>query len=81
MIVSKVDRKRHAKCIEKDAKDEKRYKLEGKEIIEEDNARIMKETTKNIAKPQDVAQMKENIDGELYLVGFCLVLINAGSLK
>ena len=74
MIVSRVDRKRHANCIEKDAKEEKRYKPEGKGIIEEDNARIMEETTKNIAKPQDVAQMEEHFDGELYVVGFCYVL-------
>lgn len=73
MIVSRVDRKRPAICIEKDAKDEKRYKPEGKGIIEKVNGRIMEETTKTLKKekPQDVAETKENIDSELYVVGFC----------
>ena len=48
MIVSRVDRKLPAECVEKDAKDEKRYKPQGKEIIEEDKGKIMEETTKTL---------------------------------
>lgn len=73
MIVSRVDRKIPAECVEKDAKDEKRYKPQGKEIIEEDKGKIMEEATKTLKKekPQDVAQIKEFIDGDLYSVGIC----------
>ena len=42
MIVSRVDRKLPAECVEKDAKDEKRYQPQGKEIIEEVKGKLWK---------------------------------------
>lgn len=68
-IVSRDDRKRHANCIEEDAKDEKRYKPEVRVIKKEDEAKIVKETTKNIQKPQDATKLGVLNLGELYLTG------------
>ena len=79
--VSKEDRKRHSNCIEENVKYGKQYKPQGSEILKDDNAKIMKKTSKNMGKPQDVTQMESNLTkpvvssfGELYLVGFCFVL-------
>lgn len=81
-MVLREDRKRHANCTDEDLNDGKRCKPEGQEIINEDNGRIMEDMTKHLEKPPDFTQMKENNNGELYLISFCYkVLINAVSLK
>ena len=91
--VSKEDRKRHSNCIEENVKYGKQYKPQGSEILKDDNAKIMKKTSKNIGKSQDVTQicMESSLTkpavssfGKLYLVGFffCIkVFINASCLK
>lgn len=82
-IVSRKDRKRHAKCIEESVNYGKQYKPEGSEILKDSDAKITKKTSKTLEKPQDVTRiyMKGNSTkpavssfGELYSVGFCFVL-------